>query len=187
MNQARADKITKYIFLDHVSKQKADIAMIFGTRSWFLPLARVFGLYQQGLASKIIFSGGVNRHTGLNESRKMAEGALLSGVHHDDILIEDCSTNTLENVLFSRKILDEHVGLSNIKSVIAIVKHFHSRRCLMTLKKHLPGHISVRACPYPILGFTHEDWHSMKTGRKMVLGEVKKIKKYLRKGDLQEL
>lgn len=93
----------------------------------------------------------------------------------------------MENILFSRKVLDEKIDLKNIKSIIAIVKHCHSRRALMTIKKHFPKTIKLIPYPYEQYGFTKDNWHESEVGRKFVLGEKEKIEKYLKKGDIEEV
>ena len=99
------------------------------------------------------------------------------------IIIEDRSSNTLENVLFSKEIIDKKFGLDNIKDITTIVKHCHSRRVLMTLKKHFPDTIKLSVYPYEQYGFTKDNWFEHEKGREKVLSEYKKIPIYLAKGD----
>lgn len=186
MDRAEIERITDYIFLEDEDKT-ADIALVFGTRFWHYPLREVQELYQSDSISKVVFSGGINRHTGKNEAQKLAREALRSAIKENDIIIEDRSRNTLENVLFSRDILSQKMGLENIHSIVAIVKSYHSRRALMTMRRHFPEHIVLKSCTYPIYNITKDNWHLSASGREKVSGELEKIEAYLTKGDLAEL
>jgi uncharacterized SAM-binding protein YcdF (DUF218 family) len=182
----RIAKITNYIFQES-KPTKGDIAFVFGTKSWEEPLKTAIKLYKKGTVSLIVFSGGVNKATGINESKIMFKNAIRQGVKKKDIIVEDRSTNTLENVLFSKDLIDQKIGLHKIRIIIAVVKNYHARGSLMTLKKHFPSYVEFKAVPYSLYGFNKKNWYLTEKGREKVLGEVEKIKKYLKKGDLQEL
>lgn len=185
MKAEEINKITEYIFLKS-NPQEADLALVFGTRHQEA-IKKVYELYHAGLIPKILISGGENRVTGENEALEMNKKLIELGVNEDDIILEDQSSNSLENVLFSKKIIDEKLGFKNIKKIIAIVKHYHSRRALMTLKKHFPKNIELIPATYEIYGFVFNNWLDSEVGRKKVLGEWSKIQEYLAKGDIEEL
>ena len=71
---------------------------------------RAAQLYLEGLAPKILFTGGLGRNTeGLllePEAVRFARTAMECGVPESDILIEDRSTNTKENIEFTRRLLE---------------------------------------------------------------------------------
>ena len=73
----------------------------------------------------------------------MRDLLISKGVLEKDIILEDKSTNTLENVLFSKKTIEEKIGFNNLKSIVTVTKHYHSRRALMTIKKYFPKNISI--------------------------------------------
>lgn len=182
-------EITNYIFIED-KDLKGDIALVFGTwNAWKGSTEKAAELYKQGLVSKIIVSGGVNNESGMIEGDMMADEIIKLGVPKSDVLIENKSTNTLENVVFSREILEKEIGLKNIKTIVAVVKNYHARRSLMTLKKHMPLYITLKAAPYisAHYNFTKNTWMKSGSGKKYVLSEVEKIQKYLAKGDLAEL
>jgi len=185
MDQKEIKKITDYIFLKS-NPQKADLALVFGTRHQEA-INKVFELYRDGLVPKILVSGGINRVTKENEAKEMSSKLIQLGVKKDDIILEDKSTNSLENVLFSRQIIGEKIGFNKVKKIIAIVKHYHSRRALMTIKKHFPKTIELIPVTYDIYGFTIDDWFDNKTGKEKVLDEWNKITIYLERGDIEEL
>lgn len=185
MNISDIQKITKYIFLNSNFK-KADIAFVFGTRHQEA-IDKVFEIYREKLVPKVLISGGVNRITGRNEVKEMSKKLIELGIQEEDIILEDQSTNSLENVLFSKKIVEEKIGLKNLKRIIVVVKHYHSRRALMTLRKHFPKTIELIPITYEVCDFTKDNWYETKNGREKVLSEWKKIIEYLVKGDIEEI
>lgn len=185
IEENKIKKITDYIFLES-KPQKADLAIIFGTLHKE-PLEKVFQLYKEGVVPKILLSGGINKITGQIEAEEMAKILITMGVKKEDLILENKSTNTLENVLFSKEKIEQEIGFSKIKKIIAVVKHHHSRRALMTLKKYFPKTVDLIPVTYEIYGFTKDDWHLSETGREKVLGEWNKISKYLDKADIEEI
>ncbi len=185
MNKGEIKKITNYIFLKS-NQQRTDLALVFGTRHQEA-IDKAFELYCDGLVPKILVSGGINRITRENEAKEIGDKLIQRGVKKDDVILESKSTNTLENVLFSKQIIDEKIGFNKIKKIIAVVKHYHSRRALMTLKKHFPKTVELIPVTYEIYGFTEGNWFNNKIGKKKIVSEWNKILKYLKKGDIKEL
>lgn len=183
------EEITEYIFLND-EEQSGDVAFVFGTyKALEKSVEQTVELYRNKLVPKIIFTGGVNGESKFIESEEMRKLAIRSGIKSDDILIENQSTNTLENVLFALPILEKEIGLHKIKTLTAVVKNYHSRRALMTLKKHLPKHIKLKASAYDSENdrFSKDVWFKSEKGTQKILGEIEKIQTYLNKGDLAEI
>jgi len=55
---------------------------------------------------KLILSGGQGADESRSEAEAMAEYALQKGIPQSDLLLEDQSTNTLENMRFSKQLMD---------------------------------------------------------------------------------
>jgi len=146
------------------------LTLVFGTRHREA-VNKVYELYRDGLVPKILVSGCTNRVTGENEVLQMSNKFIQLGVKNDDIILEYKSTNSLENVLFSKQVIGEKIGFEKIRKIIAVVKHYHSRRALMTLKKHFPNTVKLIPVTYEIYGFTQENWFKNKVGREKVLDE----------------
>lgn len=180
------EQISNYIFVPTVS-EKADFAFIFGTRQYQGAVQLAYDLYKRNMVSKILVSGGVNRVSGENEALVIFQKLSSLGVNEGDIIVEDRSTNTLENVLFSRQVIEENIGFKNIQTIIAVVKNYHSRRALMTLTKHFPKHIKFISADYEVYNFNKNNWSESEQGKEKVFGEYEKIQKYLAKGDIEEL
>ena len=86
-------------------------------------------------------------------------------------------------------VIDKELGLQNIHIITAVVKNYHARRALMTLRKHAPQNIQLKSAAYATAHypFTKENWYNTENGNKKVMEEVEKIKIYLAKGELAEL
>ena len=94
----------------HQQPEKADVIVGFGNFNTDIA-RRAAELYHQGYAPKILFTGGLGRNTeGLlpePEAVRFARVAMECGVPKEDILLEDKSANTKENIEFTRKLLEE--------------------------------------------------------------------------------
>ena len=102
--------------------------------------ARGAELYHQGLAPLLIFSGGLGSITrrlmATPEAEVFAEAAARAGVPRERMLIESRSTNTGENVAFTRQLLAER-GL-DLRRFILVQKPYMERRTFATFKKVWP-------------------------------------------------
>lgn len=175
-------KITDYMFLDS-DPQKADIAILFGTRH-NEPSDVFADLYNKKIVRKVVITGGTNRVTGSNEAEEITKELKQRGINCKDILLENKSTNSLENVLFSKQVIDDKIGLKNITDIIYITKHYHARRALLTLKKYFPKQINFHPVIYSIYDFDKTNWQKSEIGKKKILGEYEKIRKYQENGDI---
>ena len=94
----------------HQEPEKADCIVGFGNFNTDIA-RRAAELYLQGYAPKVLFTGGLGRNTeGLlpePEAVRFARVAMECGVPEEDIILEDKSRNTAENILFTREMLQE--------------------------------------------------------------------------------
>lgn len=98
-------------------------------------------LYNKGFAPLILFSGKSGKFTKdvfeKSEAEVFSEIAIQNGVPNQNILIENMSTNTGENVLFSKKLLlDKNI---KVEKVIVVSKPYMERRAYATFMKQWPG------------------------------------------------
>lgn len=109
--------------------KRADCIVGFGNYNCDIAL-RAAQLFREGYAEKILFSGGLGRNTlglqSLTEADRFAQTALQDGMSPRDILIENRSTNTAENIAFARKLLEEN-GIFAEKLII-VHQPFMERR-----------------------------------------------------------
>ena len=106
-------------------------------------------LYRDGYAPKILFSGGLGRNTlgrwNTSEAERFASIAINHGVPDDAILLENKSTNSAENILFSHKILAE-AGLAQEK-LICVHKPFMERRLRAAMGVYWPKINAIYTSP----------------------------------------
>jgi hypothetical protein len=102
--------------------------------------ARGAEVFLQGWAPLLIFAGGlgaITRHLWREpEADQFAAIAIGMGVPEDRILVENRSTNTGENVLFTKQLLAEK-GLDP-QTFIVVQKPYMERRSYATFKKVWP-------------------------------------------------
>jgi uncharacterized SAM-binding protein YcdF (DUF218 family) len=80
---------------------------------------------------KIILSTGDNQGLGVANAKVMADYAVKIGIPRKNIIEEDKSLNTYENLLFSRKIVKD----KSLKNPTLVALDLHMRRSLATAKR----------------------------------------------------
>ena len=97
-------------------------------------------LFLDGYAPLIIFSGGQGAITSTlwdePEAERFANIAINMGVPRESIVIETESTNTGENVQFTRKLVEEK-GLDPLKFIL-VQKPYMERRAYATFRRYWP-------------------------------------------------
>lgn len=97
-------------------------------------------LYLNGYAPKILFTGGLGRNTlgrwEKSEAERFCDIALKFGVPKEDILIENKSTNSGENISFSREVLAQNS--LKVSKILAVHKPYMERRVYAALRKQWP-------------------------------------------------
>lgn len=146
--------------------------------------------YRSGRVKKIIYMGGSNGisnqdNSTIPEAIKMKELALSLEVKEDDILIDDTSNNTFENIENAMKLLPRDVSHISI-----ITSEFHLKRCYAILKKNYPN-ISVTMISSKD-GFSDRDnWflsdNSWNSGRSLATYEAHLLVKYAKENKIYDL
>lgn len=150
-------------------------------------LPKAVELYKKGRANKILFSGGVVwEGSNLSEALLLKSKAIELGVPEADILIENLSKHTKENVLASLLILDREFYLHNIKRLIIVTTVYHMRRMHLTLKTYMPDWIEYSLCPVNDKITRADNWFLLPYARKRVENESKKIIRYVKQGVLMD-
>ncbi|MCW7463138.1 YdcF family protein [Leptospira limi] len=137
--------------------QKSDL--IFVLCSHDLRVAKyAVELYKKGFANYILFSGGLNFFTKhifpKSEAESFAELAFTQNIPNDAIIIENESTNTGENIHFSKQLLKSlNLKFSNI---IAIQKPSMTLRIKLALAKQWnDGNFFISSPNYSIFDAPH--------------------------------
>lgn len=149
--------------------------------------------YKNKRIEKLIFMGGVNGvsnqdNSNTAEADKMKSLAIQLGVEESDILVDNTSNNTFENIDNAIAILKDE--LESITGLTIITSEFHLKRCYAILKKKLPS-INITMIPAKD-GFTDLDnWflsdNSWNSGRSLATYEAHLLVKYAKEGKIEDL
>ena len=178
----QAKKLWDYHHMNH-TLQKSDCILVLGSHD--LRVAdRGAELYLQGLAPLLIFSGGLGNLTqhvwSEPEADQLARIAIKKGVPKEAVLVENRSSNTGENILFTQQLL-KNKGLDP-KSFIVVQKPYMERRSYATFKKHWPDKkISVTSIQLPLEEYPTEEI-SLEQVINLMVGDLQRIKVYPEKG-----
>ena len=182
---ADLQQIAQYLDI-HSEATQADLAFIFGTRLPD-PAYIALQLYTKHLVPMIVVTGGYNRKYRVMEAHRHRDILLQGGVPHDRIVIEDRSTNTLENVQFALPLIAQRLPPTQMARVIVIAKWFHSRRAVMTLKRHLLPGVRYYPVTYEPEGIGRHNWFREETHRINVLRNWECLPGYLARGHLADI
>ena len=94
----------------------------------------------------IVVSGGQGSNEPTTEARAMADYLEERGVEEDQILLEDRSHNTAQNLRYSRALLEE-AGEDLSGGVIVVSNGFHLTRARMLAQRAGFGEVSTLAAP----------------------------------------
>lgn len=116
-------------------KCKADAAIVLGAATYNGTLSPVFEervnhgiyLYKNGFVKKLIFTGGYGEGNDISDSCAAMLYAVSQNVPQDDILIEEQSTITQENLMYSKEIMVKE-GLT---TVIIVSDPLHMKRSMV--------------------------------------------------------
>ncbi len=163
--------------------EKADCILVLGSHDTRVA-ERAAELYLEKWAPILIFSGGLGRLTeGVwteTEADLFAKIAIDKGVPREAILIENRSTNTGENILFTQQLLRENK--LDPQSFIVVQKPYMERRSLATFKKHWPDKNLIVTSPQ----ISFKDYPTNEIPAELVInimiGDLQRIKVYAEKG-----
>jgi len=169
----------------HVNQElrKSDCILVLGSHD--LRVANLGAeLYLQGWAPLLVFSGGLGNVTkGIwteTEADKFAAIALKMGVPEHAILIENKSTNTGENILFTQELLTaRHI---EPHSFIVVQKPYMERRSYATFKKHWPDKELIVTSPQITFEEYPTDEIPVERVINIMVGDLQRIKIYPEKG-----
>lgn len=177
-----AQKLWNYHHMHHELKP-SDCILVLGSHDKRVA-ERGAELYLEGFAPFILFSGGLGRLTQdlwrQTEADLFAGIAMEMGVPKEAILIENRSTNTGENILFSQQVLKEK-GMDPERFIV-IQKPYMERRSFATFKKHWPEKEMLVTSPQiPFEDYATEEIPLERVINIMV-GDLQRIKLYPQMG-----
>ncbi len=191
------EQIASIVFGGIVDNQEnCDIAIVFGNSDMILERTKkAVDMYYQKRTKMLLFTGGSGGITAkgkecLSEAEKMANLALSYGVPQDDILIENQSNNSFENVSYSVKLLEEKMDIKILNNIMLITSDFHLKRCYSIFLKYLPN------VKYTLVGSKNgysdeENWMNSElywgSGRSIVTFEANALINYAKQSKIEDL
>ncbi|MDO5401945.1 MAG: YdcF family protein [Eubacteriales bacterium] len=130
-----ANAISIYSFSHKDQKCKADVAIILGAATNNGEVSPVYQerlnhgiyLYREGYVEKIIVTGGTGKGNELSDAYAAKQYVVSQGIPQNDILTEDTSTITQENLENSKLIMDRN----NYSTAIIVSDPLHMRRSML--------------------------------------------------------
>ena len=177
-----AQKVWDYHHVNH-SLEKCDCILTLGSHDTRVA-ERSAQLFLEGYAPLLIFSGGLGRLTegvwNETEAELFANIAISMGVPKEKILIENRSTNTGENILFTQRLLED-LSLDP-QSFIVVQKPYMERRSYATFKKHWPDKKFVVTSPQILFDDYSNDEFPLEHVISIMIGDLQRIRVYPEKG-----
>ena len=114
---------------------EADVAIVLGAATSDGGVSPVYrerlnhgiSLYQQGLVEKIIVTGGHAEGNEQSDAYRAKQYVMSQGIPEEDILTEDKSTITQENLENARVIMDE----AGYQTAVVVSDPLHMRRAML--------------------------------------------------------
>jgi uncharacterized SAM-binding protein YcdF (DUF218 family) len=180
------EKVWRYHQLGH-TLSKSDAILVLCSHDTGVA-ERGAELFLDGWAPLLIFSGGLGSITSHlwtdPEADQFAAIAERMGVPREKMLIENRSTNTGENVLFTKQLLAER-GLDP-QSFILVQKPYMERRSFATFRKLWPDkHVSVTSPQVSLDEYLERysnDVLSLDDVVSIMVGDLQRVKLYADKG-----
>jgi uncharacterized SAM-binding protein YcdF (DUF218 family) len=135
----------------------ADAAIVLGAAVWSRNVSPVFrerinhavDLYHQGKVRKLIFTGGQGNSNEPTEAAAASTYAQANGIPITDILIEQKSHTTFENIVYAKQLADAH----NLRTVLIVSDPMHMKRA-MTMARD----VGLNAYPSPTPTTRYVGW-----------------------------
>jgi uncharacterized SAM-binding protein YcdF (DUF218 family) len=181
-----AERVWQYHHMDH-ELQKSDIILVLCSHDTTVA-ERGAQLFLEGWAPLLAFTGGLGAITKRlwsdPEANRFARIAVEMGVPEDRILIENRSTNTGENVAFTRELLRSR-GLDPA-SFILVQKPYMERRTFATFSQVWPGKSMRVTSPQISMDdyltrYSHESL-SADDVISIMVGDLQRIREYPKRG-----
>lgn len=167
----------------HHELEKSDCILVLGSHDTRVA-ERGAELYLQGWAPLLVMSGGLGRLTkemwNEAEADLFARIALAKGVPADALLVENQSTNTGENIVFTQRLL--HGKRLDPQSFIVVQKPYMERRSFATFKKHWPEKKLIVTSPQLSFEQYATDELPLEKVIQVMVGDLQRIQLYPSKG-----
>ncbi len=140
---------------------------------------KAVSIYLDKRSSKILLCGGRTTNGTLSEAELMRRKAIELGMPNEDILMEELSLSTKENMLCALLPLDRAFKLSRIQRILLVTTTYHMRRCLLMAQAYMPRWIEISPCPADDTNTCRDTWYKSETGCQRAKDEAWKIVCYI--------
>ena len=148
-----------YTYGNNVVDIKADAAIVLGAAVWSDEVSPVFRerinhaleLYRRGRVRKVIFTGGQGNKNEPTEAAAARRYAIKNGMPEKDILIEEQSHTTYENVVNAKRLADAN----GLKKILIVSDPMHMKRAVA-----MAGDIGMDAFSSPTPTTRYQGWKS---------------------------
>lgn len=168
------------------SGESADCIIVLGSTKaakYRLPVA--IDAYNVGRANKILLCGGAVKdfpEGRMTEAEHMHKRALELGVAEEDIIVENTSQDTVENILCALVELQRVLWLNNVRKVLLVTTAYHMRRSMAIARYLFPAHIQVIPCPAEDEHTRRDSWMNTPKGSERVKKESMQIVTFVKNG-----
>lgn len=166
--------------------EKVDCIIVLGSikaAQYRVPVA--IDAYKAGRASKMMLCGGKLRDFPdgkYTEAEHMYRAILESGIAEENIILENSSQNTVENILFALIQLQRALWLNRVHKVLLVTTAYHMRRSLAIARYLFPKHIAIIPCPANDNNTRRDNWMDTAVGIRRTKGEAMKLVGYVNNG-----
>lgn len=122
----------------------------------------------------------------MSEADRMQFTALKMGVSPEDLLLDNLSMTTIENMVCSMVTLEQSVRLYNIQELILVTTSYHMRRSLGLARMLLPKWIRIIPCIAEDRNTRRDNWWKTEVGTKRVYTEIELMIHYIKKGIMDD-
>lgn len=119
-------------------KRPADVAVVLGAGTYDGEVSPVYQerinhgiwLYENGYVEKLILTGGYGEGSSISDAAAAGRYAVSAGVPETDILLEERSTITQENLLYAKELMDE----AGYETALIVSDPLHMKRAMLLAK-----------------------------------------------------
>jgi len=148
-----------YTYGNNAADVKGDAAIVLGAAVWGKEPSPVFrerinhsiDLYRNGKVRKIILTGGQGNKDELTEAAEARQFAVRNGVPERDILVEERSHTTYENLVNAKQVADAN----GLKKVLIVSDPLHMKRAVA-----MASDVGLEAYPSPTPTTRYRGWKS---------------------------
>ena len=167
------EQISELLFVSE-EPAAADLAMVFAAaceQQMQQRTLRGVELWRQGYVPRVLVTGGGVLARRNPEAKRMAQIAREAGMPEECLLVEDQSSNTMENAKLSRELLERAGLLDSLQTGLLVSSEWHMARVLWTVKKFFPSTIHFLCCP-TLEGCNRSNWTKSDECRQIVMDEA---------------